>query len=245
MTIPAIDPAALRLYYLQQLGVAVYVPRLAADAELPAAQQVEVESPVAMTETPAETASVQATSAPRVSLRSSLEEPAQSPAKAAAVTKPVISDVDAAAVQTMAPFQLLFAVIDARVAVALQVPVLGKPALTETESKLLHNLLRWLGVPPVSEPWLQYRWPLPGMPAGSVAAAGKGLTIFLQQALSNRPAQHLLVLGSGPVQCLQQGDGALTVQGWLTHGLSEMLAVPTLKREVWQQLLPLHAQLRR
>ncbi len=127
--------------------------------------------------------------------------------------------------------------LDAELAVALQMPALVQNGLREQEQRLLQNLLRWLGYPlPAQQSWLQYRWPLPG--ASGREMATRTLTLFLQQAASTHVFRHLLVLGPAPAACLQ--DAAITEwQSWPTHGLTEMLALPQLKRDVWLQLQPL------
>ena len=143
------------------------------------------------------------------------------------------------------PFQLLFAVVDERVALVVQIPAMGRTQLGEADTRLLGNLLRWLGLSLPAQSWLQFRWPLPGMSGGTVTLAAKTLSVFLQQATGGRQVEHLLLLGQGMEQCVDALCSAMSFRVWSTHGLAEMLAVPMLKREVWQRLLPLQELLQK
>jgi hypothetical protein len=263
MTVTDINAAQLRQYYLQQLGITAWVPRVGRrdedEAQQPQ-QHEEVMTPAAMTAVPQPPAPpMQA-----VPVTPEVVQPAQQSEVAAAVVAAVprrrLFEADDAVVQpaaavaapatsttatvaasaeddVVAPFQLLFAVLDAELAVALQLPALVQSGLREQEQRLLQNLLRWLGYPlPAQQSLLQYRWPLPG--ASGREMATRTLTLFLQQAASTRAFRHLLVLGPAPAACLQ--DAAITEwRSWPTHGLTEMLALPQLKRDVWLQLQPL------
>jgi len=245
---PAIDTHALRLYYLQQLGVTVYAER---DAVTAAALSV-AEEPVL----PAVAVEPKATpaSAPVVSSRRALlDDPDTAPARP--MEKPQIKTRTVAANTAvsaqdeslaLAPFQLLFFMPDPRLAVALQIPALAKPVLPEAETRLLQNILRWLCINnTATTALLNFRWPLPGLPAGDAESAGRNLLVFMQQAAAANPWQRLLLLGQGPAHCLDAALAgvALPYQHWATHSLAEMLAVPELKREVWHHLLSLQKQL--
>ncbi len=170
-----IDPAALRLYYLQQLGVHVYVGREAivtADAaftndaafaagavvttdesphgnphESPLAEAAQ--RPITPSVTTAPEVAVVATVA-RKSLLNEVEDVAASaPASVAAKPAALASASAGGAMEesaAMAPFQLLFFMPEPRLAVALQIPALSKPVLQDAEARLLQNLLRWLGI---------------------------------------------------------------------------------------------------
>ena len=246
---PAIDANALRLYCLQQLGVTVYADRdtgTAADmavAEEPDLLAVEM-VPAALPISPA------VASARKSLLDVADMAPAHPGSKPAIKTHTVAASTAAPAQdesQALAPFQLLFFMPDPKLAVALQIPALAKPVLQETETRLLHNILRWLGINPASTETalLNFRWPLPGLPAGDAQSAGRNLQVFLQQAAAQSPWQRLLLLGQGPALCLDatMAGAALPYQCWASHSLAEMLAVPELKREVWRQLLSLQQQL--
>jgi len=276
MTTPQINAEQLRLYYLQQLGIAAYVPR-----ELPAVDDVVVAEAVSQT-VPQQDYAVMAELVTPRDFPSQAAAP-QLAAKIAAEPRPVAarrlliedgeetaSVVPATPVRTVTtttigtsstagataattattdtdddttpPFQLLFTVLDTELAIALQIPALVTNGLREHEQKLLQNLLCWLGYPlPDLKSVLQYRWPLPGLPANSPAMAARTLSVFLQQAASTRPFRHLLLLGPAPAQCLQ--DQPATWQLWSTHSLAELLALPQLKRDSWLQLQPLQREL--
>lgn len=270
MTVTDINAAQLRQYYLQQLGITAWVPRVVAgDDESPQPQyhddvmaaaamavipqqpepsmQPEQEAAVVMPPMQQSAAAdVAATAAPRRRLLEVDDAVAQPHAPAAVATATTPATISATTTaphdagaddDVVAPFRLLFAVLDAELAVALQMPALAQAGLREQEQRLLQNLLRWLGYAlPAQDALLQYRWPLPG--ASGRAMAARTLTLFLQQAASTHAFRHLLVLGPAPAACLQDANvGAW--QSWSTHGLTEMLALPQLKRDVWLQLQPL------
>jgi len=69
-------------------------------------------------------------------------------------------------------------------------------------------------------------------------SAQTSLQHFLEQAHSERSFRFLLQLGPQAV-----GPEAKDWAAFATHSLDEMLALPSLKREVWQALMPLHAAL--
>jgi hypothetical protein len=246
---PAIDTALLRLYYLQQLGVTVYVGR---DTGTAADMAVAQESASFGVETETETvAAAPAVISARKSLLDAEDTASAQPSVKTAGKSRTAAATTAVPVQdeslVLAPFQLLFFMPDPRLAVALQIPALAKPVLPEAEGRLLQNILRWLGVNNANAEaaLLNFRWPLPGLPAGDAQSAGRNLLVFLQQAAAANPWQRLLLLGQGPALCLDAATGgaALPYQCWATHSLAEMLAVPELKREVWRHLLSLHKQL--
>ncbi len=255
-----IDTAALRLYYLQQLGVSLYVPReLAGNESKEAATSAEPavsdrQDFNAMPAAPGPAVKTVAAGPKRLLLNDT--EISATPPVSKADTKPAAVALTAIVATTasahdetnaIAPFQLLFCMPEPRLALALQIPALAKPALQEAETRLLQNMLRWLGIRQegVLAGMLHFKWPLPGMPVADAQTAGRNLQVFLQQAAAAQPLQHLLLLGQGPAQCLEAvtPGASLPYQCWATHSLAEMLAVPELKREVWRQLLPLHGRL--
>jgi hypothetical protein len=213
MTSTASDPLAeqLRRYYLQQLGITVYVPREPGNAPVAAAEPL--------------------TSPP---LSPAVAVPAPRPAP---VDVPRLAAASPASAED-APsttFHCLFAPAKPGLALLLQVPSAGSGQLSAGEQRLLANILHWLGWPaPGAQEWRPYRWPLPGLPTTSVEAGRRGLSAFLDQATREQPLQHLLVFGSLP---LQQEHGGW--QLWTLPGLGEMLKVAGLKRVAWQTLLPL------
>ncbi len=213
MTSTASDPLAepLRRYYLQQLGITVYVPREPKNA-LGASEEPLTPPPVS---------SAVAAPAPR---------PAFAEVPRLAAASPAPADDTPSTI-----FHCLFAHAKPGLALLLQVPSAGSGQLSASEQRLLANILHWLGWPaPGGQEWRPYRWPLPGLPTTSVEAGRRGLSAFLDQATREKPLQHLLVFGSLPLQ--QEHAGW---QLWTLPGLGEMLKVAGLKRVAWQTLLPL------
>lgn len=239
MSATDINTSQLRLYYLQQLGIAAYVPRDVSPVgdvdEVRTVETVETVSAKVLPQQEAVPALIR-----RVQFEPDVITPPATPAPATVTTAAVVEvDTDTDITQ---PFQLLLAVIDTELAVAIQIPALATAGLREHEQKLLQNLLRWLGYPlPDMKSVLQYRWPLPGLPANSAAMATRTLSVFLQQAASTRPFRHLMLLGPIPAQCLQ--DQRAEWHLWPTHSLAELLALPQLKRDTWLQLQPLQREL--
>ncbi len=239
----------IRLQCLQALGITVYHPRF----RLPGAKP-SVMGPWSELVTAAEGASVAdrvpvvervavVESAPRVESLRSAAAPAeqrapQRPAPVASSTQavPRAAENTQAVVQN---FQLLFLQVDDDLAIINQIPALARPQLQDKQLALLTNLLRWLGKSMPAQTPRMFRWPLPGLEhmAASMNAA-TSLLHFLEQASSERGFRFLLQLGP---QAL--APDAPAWQSFSTHSLDEMLALPALKREVWQSLLPLHAQL--
>lgn len=238
----------LRLYYLQQLGITSYVPRnflpgalvVTADPAVEPQQRVAPEAEVVVK--PAIVFEAEPViSSPAITRNVFVDEPRPAPPA---------REVDAApprsAEQEMAPFQILFVVVSPVLAIAVQIPAAMKPVLRESDTRLLGNVLRWLGLawPSQAVP-LHFRWPLPGLPDTGAEQAGKGLQVFLEQAALEQPFKQLLVFGGEPASALRSGGGGQcnTWQAWYTHSLAELLAVPALKHETWQTLLPLRVQL--
>ena len=222
----------MRLYYLQQLGITAYAPRVALagaleveaiavasepDAESAGLVDTAADASATAAVTPVavrESAPVSPVSAsrPRLELDSESDKPRAAPkvAPPPAAVKAVVTaerntaTTDDGTADTAAPFQLLFAVASPELALVLQIPALAAPTLREAEARLLQNLLRWLGQKsPDPSSFLPWRWPLPGLPAKAPAAAGRSLHVFLQQAAMEKPFSRLLMLGAMPAQCLQ------------------------------------------
>jgi hypothetical protein len=187
-----------------------------------APRRVEVDVPAAPARKPAPVA-------PRV---------AESVAAESAAAERVKEKADAqSAVQN---FQLLFLQVDDDLAIVNQIPALARPQLQDRQMALLTNLLRWLGKSVPAQAPRVFRWPLPGLEHMAASMSPQtSLLHFLEQAASERGFRFLLQLGP---QAAAPATGAW--QSFATHSLDEMLALPSLKREVWQTLLPLHDALR-
>lgn len=264
----------LRLYYLQQLGITSWVPRvslpgaLAQEEELLDTSEPYMPPPEDMQQVAAVSELLRDSEPPfavheedepfiETPVRKPvLESQPREPAPAPLVRKPVPETVARKPVQQpasavpddevlVAPFQMLFAVVSPELAVALQIPSAMKLALRDSETRLLVNLLRWLGLAwPATTQLFPFQWPLPGLPATGAVKAGHGLQAFLHQAQMEQSFQRLLVLGKDPAQALLAAAGQPSLpQVWHTHSLAELLALPALKYETWQTLLPLRAQL--
>lgn len=243
-----IDNALLRQYYLQQLGVTVYVPRSASaedDAPLTVADAVAL--PEAQPEITRQSNPDSASENRRHLSREFDEEKVTvKTVERAAVTNTASLAQSQELPMPATSFQLLFCRAEPNLALALQIPALARPVMQEAEAKLLQNILRWLGASlPQDTSYLNFRWPLPGLPAGDALLAGRSLAVFLQQAAAPHALQRLLLLGQGPAQCLELAgqERGLAFSYWASHSLSEMLAMPALKRDVWRQLQPLRAAL--
>lgn len=257
----------LRLYYLQQLGITAYVPRVDLAGALVVEPVMDDAGGQGVDEHLAEQREeiaheVELAKATAVEKPAIVVEPEPVLSKSTLARPPVIEDTPAVTPpprkvekvevapqvtpeQAMSPFQILVTVVSAELAVAVQIPSAMKPALREADARLLGNVMRWLGYSwPTQTAPLHFRWPLPGLPATGAEQAGKGLQVFLHQAQQEQRFRHLLVFGGEPAAALRANENSgATWQTWSTHSLAEMLALPELKREAWQALIPLKAQL--
>ncbi len=236
MSDPAAQAELMRLQCLQALGIAVYHPRF----RLPGAKP-SVLGPWPEAAAPE--------SAPRVENARPVVAPIEpqrapkrvEPAPVVKSTAPAYTSQHSAesAQPAVQNFQLLFLQVDDDIAIINQIPALARPQLQDKQLALLTNLLRWLGKPVPAQTPRMFRWPLPGLEhmAASMSAE-TSLMHFLEQASSERGFRFLLQLGPQAA-----APAASAWQAYSTHSLDEMLALPALKREVWQSLLPLHAQL--
>jgi hypothetical protein len=223
-----------RLQCLQALGITVYHPRMCLPGAAPSRAWPVIEE---------ESARVQEAS---VSTPARKEAPAAAPANAsvspqAPKSTPAVRAERAVEMPgaSVGPFQLLFLQIDDDLAVLNQIPALARTQLQDKQRALLGNLLHWLGKSLPAQGPRVFRWPLPGLEslAGGMQPTSN-VQQFLEQASAERGFRLLLMLG--PQAAVPQ---APDWQGIATHSLDEMLALPALKREVWQALLPLRAQL--
>lgn len=152
----------------------------------------------------------------------------------------------AAAPATQLSFQVVLITADKGLLVCNQIPLLARPGLSQGEQQLLDNLLLWLGCRRQNVAALRhFSWPLPGLSSAEPGLAARSLLGFLAQAQQEAGFSRLLMLGSSSVDCLQAEPAASTApwQAWYSHSLAELLALPSLKRDTWQQLQTLHAGL--
>ncbi len=177
---------------------------------------------------------------------------------AAVATQAVSTNATAdAATEDSTPlhFQLLLFPVDTDLVILAQIPALAASRLQQTQQQLLGNILRWLGKTwPANTAPRVFKWPLPGVAiTNNRKEAGASLTHFLEQAAIEQPFRACLLLGEQAAECLDDSvvrHAKAKTRPWpwqlhATHSLDEMLALPSLKREVWQSLLPLHAALER
>lgn len=245
MSTASFQSEVLRLQCLQAMGITVYHPRLRlpgakpsvqgpwADAEIPAAgTAVRVEAPRTAAAAPA-AADIAPRAAPKRVDVVMPATPAKTPAPATAVPAARVAESTQPGVQN---FQLLFFQIDDDLALVNQIPALARPQLQDKQMALLGNLLRWLGKSVPAHAPRVFRWPLPGLEHMAASMSPQtSLLHFLEQAASERGFRFLLQLGPQAVT-----PAASAWQAFTTHSLDEMLALPALKREVWQTLMPLH-----
>jgi hypothetical protein len=243
---------AQRLYYLRLLGISSFYPRFILPGALPSTVY-ELQAPAVKEtkqkthqvvrpeiQTPGPTMELPKTEAPARPLPS--RPKAQTPVP---VAKAAREQAEGPSLQ----FQLVLLQTDAGLAVCNQIPAIAKAGMSDRELKLLGNILHWLGCP-LRSGFTQRRflWPMPGSVGADRQQAGRSLQAFLEQAHKEQAFTCLLMLGSSGTECLQEfgGAGETTAADWQqfsSHSLAEMLALPELKREAWQQLLPLHAML--
>ena len=264
---------AQRQWYLRQLGVSTCFPRFVLPGALPSElcdlPVVAVPQPaVAPHEVapdvgaaPAAPASSEARTIPRKPVFED-EVPAPPPTSVPVPREPVSAGAaPAAAIDPAARLQFRMVLLRAErgLVVCNQVPLQHREGLGQQETRLLHNILHWLGTALLPERQRLFAWPPPGMEDQVLAAdgklAGRSLFGFLEQAQQEGRFSRLLLLGSSGPQALQghlqshgqshgQSDGtALPWQQFHSHSLGEMLVNAELKREAWQAMVPLHALL--
>jgi hypothetical protein len=257
------NPEAQRLLLLQAMGIRSYYPRFRLPGALPsvACAWLGDEVPHRPVVTGSDARPVSAL-LPEALLNSDImpPEPQVRPSTPAAAPVPIspVQKVPTAPLRRTAPqataepaaglsFQVLLLQADKGLVICNQLPAVARPALGRGEQQLLNNMLLWLGCslqPGAAQ--RHFSWPLPGLTTTDADLAGKGLLSFLAQAQQDSGFTHLLLLGNSSVECLQPhlNDGNVPWQTWCTHSLSELLALPELKRSAWQQLQTLHAGLR-
>lgn len=241
-----VNAEQLRLHYLRAMGISSYYPRVQLPGALPSPVLSWPQAPAASQPTAPE--------ANKLAGELLAESPSNAmPPPVAVRREPVVvpeavsrRSASATVSATDLQFQLLLLPVDADLALLCQIPALAKPLLQDRQMRLLHNLLRWLGRPlgGALQP-RRFQWPLPGLqaPADRQGAAAS-LGHFVEQALVEQGFRHLVLLGG---QLAAQLEGLAFVPSacrlTITPGLDEMLALPALKRDAWQALLPLHAEL--
>lgn len=257
MSSPALEAEVQRLQCLQALGITVYHPRFRLPGAKPSVQGPWPDDAVEETagrsaDTPRVAVQLdtrhdasgqqpqprEAVAAPRPSVRMDFD--AEIPVPAAKAAQPVTAPrKPASAAPAVQNFQLLFLQIDADLVVVNQIPALARPQLHDKPLTLLTNLLRWLGKSVPAQPPRVFRWPLPGLEnMAATMSPETSLLHFLEQACTERPFRYVLHLGPQAVAA-----PSTAWQSFATHSLDEMIALPALKREAWQALLPLHALL--
>lgn len=254
MSTAALEAEVQRLQCLQALGITVYHPRFRLPGAKPSvlgpwpdleveeqpsrvAVQLDTPRPDAGGQQPREAVSGATVTRPvaRLDLDKEIPAPAAKAAQPAA-TAPRRAEGPAVAVQN---FQLLFLQVDAELAVLNQIPALARPQLHDKPLALLTNVLRWLGKSVPAQAPRVFRWPLPGLEnMAATMNPETSLLHFLEQACTERPFRYVLHLGPQAVAA-----PSAAWQSFATHSLDEMIALPALKREAWQALLPLHALL--
>jgi len=256
----------LRLQQLQAIGIASYYPRFVLDGALPSEacewpysdMLEESETPTVVTVksdarlAQAEPTEVRAAtlSADKVAISTRTANMSM-PALSVAKSENFSAETE---VSTALNFQLVLIPVDATLCVLNQIPTLSRLQMQEKQSKLLDNILHWLGKPAADHSISRsFNWPLPGLASvNTLAAAQDSLQHFLQQSLVEKPFRNLLVMGAQATACFRpesvdsSTDSHAVAPAWqvlFTHSLDEMLAMPSLKHDVWQHLLPLHKRL--
>ena len=242
-----------RLQCLQTMGITAYHPRFrlpgAKPSTLSALAETEVAAPVVRSTAPAAVAPQERVRDAPVRERGALVVVTRAEVTKTEDAKPVVAKTETLAkaaatnkYQEGTPvqqFQLLFLQVDDDLAILNQIPALARPQLKDKQLALLTNLLRWMGKPVPAHTPRMFRWPLPGLESRAAGMQAETSVLhFLEQASSERGFRFLLLLGP---QAMAPASTAW--QSFATHSLDEMLALPALKREAWQSLLPLHAAL--
>jgi hypothetical protein len=259
----SIDPETLRLQQLQLMGITSYFPRYLLPGALPS-RIIELDTPsaadeekVTLTAEIGESLDIRRNVAVHTEAKRDRKLQVTEPA----VARPSLTQPGHATKETpqeenpgdAANLHLLLIPVDANLCILNQLPVLAKSQLPERQQKLLDNILLFLGVrAAVYDSVRTFRWPLPGISAIGTGNAGKSsLMHFLEQFSQEHPFSNLLVMG-------EQGADWLTEAGQLradtspqvpwqmlhTYSLDQILTAPSIKREVWQHLLPLKARLK-
>lgn len=185
------------------------------------------------------------------------QTPARKSAPPVSVDSPVANpSTRENAVDTVKDLRLVleFFRVGKRLAVVNELPWLADATASREQMVLLDRILIALGKPATSTlggPELVFRWPVDDSAdlSGDFAKASQMLNGMLQARMSLGGFDWLLVLSpqcqamlgpqgvtkfSGPVVLPELGCKAV-----FTHSLGAMLAVPSLKRSVWEAIQPL------
>lgn len=154
-------------------------------------------------------------------------------------------------------FSLRYYRINETVAVLDEMPPQGSNQLSRESQKLLQAILKALNLdyPDGSERVEEFSWPVQAGYSAKHAPeveAARGLAGFLQMRKETDGFTNLLVFAGQIEQLILQTDQARAERDFesdrgyfitVTHSLASILAVPGLKRDVWQQLQPLRRRL--
>jgi hypothetical protein len=165
--------------------------------------------------------------------------------------------VSAVDIQDSLSFTLRYYRINERLAVLDEVPTQGSAQLSEESLKLMQAILKALGQDgfepnPTAE---EFSWPLPSeysMKNTPRVEAAKAISGFLQMRKETDGFTNLLVFAGKVEDVLLKFDANKNARDFesskgyfitVTHSLASMLAVSTLKRDVWQHLQALRKRI--
>ncbi len=233
-----------RLAYMKQLGIDVYVPRIAlpqAKASVTGLQPV-----LAVAVAPAEIPAVAPPARrPTPASRPTLELPAT---VAAPSSRKVAGQAPPRPLATAGSvrFQLLTVAFDSGVLFVSDLKAAPlPPALEATVLQFLRELMFALGRPAAEAVAPTYfQWPLVSRQGVDTGAdrASEVLAGLLERQLRETRAQHVVLLGDKAAEYIQpQGELLVNVpvQVWRSVALGKLFARPQLKAELWRTLQPL------
>ena len=189
--------------------------------------------------------------------RKTSDTPARREAEAAPPTNEADANVPAVAPENNLSFTLRYYRVSEKLAVLAEVPPQGSQQLGDDSLALLHGILRAVGESNFSSSSKveEFSWPLHSgysMKNSPEVEAAKAISGFLQMRQETDGFANLLVFAgqleevllpkgaSEAARDFENGKGYITT---VTHSLASMLAVPTLKRDVWQHLQPLRKRI--
>lgn len=189
--------------------------------------------------------------------RKTSDAPARREAEAAPTVNESDTTVPAVAPENNLNFTLRYYRVSEKLAVLAEVPPQGSQQLGDDSLALLQAILRALGEGDfnLTSKVEEFSWPLHSgysMKNSPEVEAAKAISGFLQMRQETDGFNNLLVF-AGQLEVVllpkdakeaardfESGRGYLTT---VTHSLASMLAVPTLKRDVWQHLQPLRKRI--